>query len=60
MARLLGNTLVFYIVGDNGASAEGGAAGVLTETGYFSGLRWPLWCARKSNKMVAVCPRWII
>ncbi|RJP56379.1 MAG: arylsulfatase [Candidatus Auribacter fodinae] len=30
------NTLVFYILGDNGASAEGGANGLFNETSYFN------------------------
>jgi arylsulfatase A-like enzyme len=32
------NTLVFYIVGDNGASAEGGMNGLLNEMSYFNGV----------------------
>ena len=34
----LDNTLVFYIVGDNGASAEGGMNGVFNELTYFNGV----------------------
>jgi arylsulfatase A-like enzyme len=34
----LGNTLVFYIVGDNGASAEGGMNGLFSEMTYFNGV----------------------
>ena len=34
----LDNTLVFYIVGDNGASAEGGANGLFNENTYFNGV----------------------
>ena len=34
----LENTLVFYIVGDNGASAEGGASGLLNENAYFNAV----------------------
>jgi arylsulfatase A-like enzyme len=34
----LGNTLVFYIVGDNGASAEGGMVGLFNEMTYFNGV----------------------
>ncbi|HEY6288325.1 MAG TPA: sulfatase-like hydrolase/transferase, partial [Nitrospiraceae bacterium] len=34
----LDNTLIFYIVGDNGASAEGGMVGLLNETTYFNGM----------------------
>jgi len=33
----LDNTLVFYIVGDNGASAEGGFNGLYNEMSYFNG-----------------------
>jgi arylsulfatase A-like enzyme len=38
----LDNTLVIYIVGDNGASAEGGANGVFNEMTYFNGVPEPL------------------
>ncbi len=34
----LGNTLIFYIVGDNGASAEGGMVGLYNENTYFNGV----------------------
>lgn len=34
----LDNTLVFYIVGDNGASAEGTMNGLLNEMTYFNGV----------------------
>jgi len=34
----LDNTLIFYIVGDNGASAEGGMAGLFNEMSYFNGV----------------------
>jgi len=34
----LGNTLIFYIVGDNGASAEGGMSGLFNEMTYFNGV----------------------
>jgi len=34
----LDNTLVFYIVGDNGASAEGGMIGLFNEYTYFNGV----------------------
>jgi len=33
----LDNTLIFYIVGDNGASAEGGMVGLFNEMTYFNG-----------------------
>ena len=32
------NTLIFYIVGDNGASAEGGMNGLFNEATYFNGV----------------------
>ncbi len=34
----LDNTLVFYILGDNGASAEGGMNGMFNESTYFNGI----------------------
>ena len=34
----LDNTLIFYIVGDNGASAEGGMVGMFNEMTYFNGV----------------------
>jgi len=34
----LDNTLIFYIIGDNGASAEGGAHGMFNEMTYFNGV----------------------
>ncbi len=34
----LDNTLIFYIVGDNGASAEGGMNGLFNEYTYFNGV----------------------
>ncbi|MGH7101336.1 MAG: arylsulfatase [Acetobacteraceae bacterium] len=36
------NTLIFYIVGDNGASAEGGFNGLFNEMAYFNGFAEPL------------------
>ncbi|AMN43674.1 arylsulfatase [Rhodoplanes sp. Z2-YC6860] len=38
-AGQLDNTLVFYIVGDNGASAEGGMNGLFNEYTYFNQVR---------------------
>jgi arylsulfatase len=35
----LENTLVFYILGDNGASAEGGMSGLFNEMTYFNGVQ---------------------
>ena len=34
----LDKTLIFYIVGDNGASAEGGMVGLFNENTYFNGV----------------------
>ncbi len=34
----LENTLIFYIIGDNGASAEGGMNGLFNEMTYFNGV----------------------
>lgn len=34
----LDNTLIFYLVGDNGASAEGGMSGLFNESTYFNGV----------------------
>ena len=34
----LENTLLFYIVGDNGSSAEGGMIGMFNENTYFNGV----------------------
>ena len=34
----LENTLIFYILGDNGASAEGGMNGLFNEMTYFNGV----------------------
>ncbi len=33
------NTLVFYIIGDNGTSAEGGMVGMFNEMTYFNGVQ---------------------
>jgi arylsulfatase len=33
------NTLVFYILGDNGSSAEGGMNGMFSEMSYFNGVQ---------------------
>lgn len=35
------NTLVFYIVGDNGSSAEGGLNGTIDEISYYNGIELP-------------------
>jgi arylsulfatase A-like enzyme len=34
----LDNTLIFYIIGDNGTSAEGGMSGLFNEMTYFNGI----------------------
>ncbi len=36
------NTLIIYIVGDNGASPEGGMMGVVNEAAFFNGVPEPL------------------
>jgi arylsulfatase A-like enzyme len=36
---ILDDTLVYYIIGDNGASAEGGINGCYNEMSYFNGLQ---------------------
>ena len=36
---VLDDTLVYYIIGDNGASAEGGINGCFNEMSYFNGLQ---------------------
>ena len=36
---ILDNTLIYYIIGDNGASAEGGINGCFNEMSYFNGLQ---------------------
>lgn len=38
----LDNTLVFYILGDNGASAEGGFNGIRNENTYFNRVEEPI------------------
>ena len=38
----LDNTLIFYIIGDNGASAEGGMNGRYNEITYFNGVDEPV------------------
>jgi arylsulfatase A-like enzyme len=35
----LDNTLILYVLGDNGASAEGGANGLFNEMTYFNGVQ---------------------
>ena len=38
----LDNTLIFYIIGDNGASAEGGMNGLFNEMTYFNSVPEPI------------------
>ncbi|MBT9538986.1 arylsulfatase [Thiobacillus sp.] len=46
------NTLVFYIAGDNGASAEGGEHGMFSEMTYFNGVQ------EKVADMLKVMDKW--
>jgi arylsulfatase len=46
------NTLVFYIAGDNGTSAEGGPVGMFNEYTYFNGV------AEKVPDLLKVMDRW--
>jgi arylsulfatase len=48
----LNNTLVFYILGDNGASAEGGENGMFNEMTYFNGV------PEKVEDMLKVMDKW--
>jgi arylsulfatase len=48
----LDNTLIFYIVGDNGASAEGGMSGMFNEMTYFNGVE------EKVPDMLKVMDKW--
>ena len=36
---ILDDTLIYYIIGDNGASAEGSINGCFNEMSYFNGLQ---------------------
>lgn len=49
---VLEDTLVFYVVGDNGASAEGGANGMFNEYTYFNGV------PEQVADMLKVADRW--
>ena len=51
----LDNTLIVYIVGDNGASAEGGMAGMFNEMTYFNGVHEP--CGRVARASTWGGPR---
>jgi len=46
------NTLVFYIAGDNGASAEGGENGMFNEYTYFNGVQ------EQVSDMLKVMDKW--
>ena len=46
------NTLVFYIAGDNGASAEGGMNGMFNEYTYFNGV------AEQVPEMLKLIDKW--
>ncbi len=51
---ILDDTLIYYIVGDNGASAEGGVNGCFNEMGYFNGLQaleTPEYLAERIDKL---------
>ena len=37
--QILDDTIIYYIVGDNGASAEGGLNGCFNEMSYFNGIQ---------------------
>ena len=48
----LDNTLIFYIVGDNGTSAEGGMVGMFNEMTYFNGV------AEKVPDLLKLLDKW--
>ena len=48
----LDNTLIFYIVGDNGTSAEGGMVGMFNEMTYFNGVQ------EKVSDLLKVMDKW--
>ncbi len=48
----LDNTLIFYIAGDNGASAEGGMNGLFNEMTYFNGVQ------EKVSDMLKLMDKW--
>ncbi len=48
----LDNTLIFYIAGDNGASAEGGMNGLFNEMTYFNGVH------EQVHDLVKVMDQW--
>ena len=48
----LDNTLIFFVYGDNGTSAEGGANGMFSEMTYFNGVQ------EKVEDMLKVMDKW--
>ncbi len=48
----LDNTLIFYIAGDNGSSAEGGMVGMFNEMTYFNGVQ------EKVEDLVPLIDKW--
>jgi arylsulfatase A-like enzyme len=46
------NTLIFYIAGDNGTSAEGGMVGMYNEMTYFNGV------AEKVEDLIPLIDKW--
>ena len=46
------NTMVFYVAGDNGTSAEGGANGMFSEMTYFNGVQ------EKVEDMIKFMDKW--
>jgi arylsulfatase A-like enzyme len=48
----LDNTLIFYIAGDNGTSAEGGMVGMFNEMTYFNGV------TEKVEDLLKVMDKW--
>ncbi len=48
----LDNTLIFYIAGDNGTSAEGGMNGVYNEYSYFNGV------TEKVEDLLSLMDKW--
>jgi arylsulfatase len=48
----LDNTLIFYIAGDNGTSAEGGMVGMYNEMTYFNGV------AEKVEDLIPLIDKW--
>jgi len=48
----LGNTLIFYVAGDNGTSSEGGMSGMFNEMTYFNDV------TEKVEDMVKLVDKW--